>query len=709
MTDFKSLNPAGLADTFDAAVHGEEPFVEVEESEGRIALSYTFPGFSLSEDIVEVDGDGTTFHQVNISKTGYLAESGKPLLPSFGRYVQIPPNCKFKVTSKKGRAVQFEDILVLPAQEELTDAPDEEHALEYDRAAYETEERYPKDVVEVSGPFDLDGYDALLVQVRPFQYNAAKRTLHGYANISVAIELTPQEGEEADEICPADPELDREGFGNLLVNPARRIEGRLGLERPRIIRGPLRCGPELLIIYHETFKTPAARLAKWKNMRGLATATVSISTVGNTVAKIKKHIRDRRKAPFSRLRYVLLFGDVGAIAAETVQGGLWGSNVSDYYYATPRDPAGPNDCVLPWIAIGRIPVQTEAEGFDVVDQVIRYEKNPPCDPEYYRRMAFAAFFQDNPPQDGKADRRYMKTMEAIRQHMLTLGFDVERIYVSNNPSPQEYRDGTPVPAEVRSAIVDAQSATDMLISTTSEGQLVAGHRDHGGPDGWSHPSFTTDHLDAILSEYPSIFYSINCLTGRFDLTSPTECFAEMLLRIKGGAPSLIAATRVSGTWRNDSMMKALFDAMWGGVLPTFPGSTASYPVRNCRLGDILNYAKAYLPIAHSGDNAGIRDHFEIYHVIGDPTLELWKAQPGHIGLQANVVGTYLCIILSAPPPKGAVITVWHGDRLLKKIQPSSTHVKIPLRSIAIAPPIRRALAVCCWAPGHRFRQIIVRH
>ena len=80
--------------------------------------------------------------------------------------------------------------------------------------------------------------------------------------------------------------------------------------------------------------------------------------------------------------------------------------------------------------------------------------------------------------------------------------------------------------------------------------------------------------------------------------------------LNGGAPSLLAATQCSGTWRNDSLIKALFDAMWPGVIAGFPGSNASYAIKYNRLGDILNYGKSYLMVAH-GTNSGVQHHFEI--------------------------------------------------------------------------------------------------
>lgn len=703
MREFKSLSPAGLPDGFDAQIHGEEPIVKVAESKGRISLSFTFPGFYISDDSCDIDGERLLFKQCNIAKTGFLSESGKPLLPSFGRYVQIPFNSEYTVSVKKSKPVQFDDVLLFPAQQVLTDSPDETHTFEYDKAFYDKDEIYPFEMIEVSGPFDIDGYNALLLHVRPFQYNPAKRMLIGYGNI--AVDITIKHNKAKSDTRPfLDPSLNKEGFGNLLLNPGRRIEERLEILPVETVTPFMPRGPEFLIIYHETSKVAADKLALWKNKRGLVTETVSISTVGNNVENIKKYIRKIRKSIFSKLRYVLLFGDVDMITSEPIDG-----VVTDYYYSTEKDAVG-SDYVLPWLSIGRIPVRTADQGNSVVDDVIKYEKNPPADAEYYRRMTFGAYFQDDFPQDGKDDRCYMKTMEDIRDHMITLGFSVDRVYVSNNPNPVDFCDGTTVSADVKAAIVDENTATNMLVAATTSGNLIIGHRDHGNWDGWSHPPFTVTNLNSVSGGMQSMFYSINCLTGQFDLTAPTECFAEKILRMVGGAPSLVAATRVSGTWRNHSLIKALFDAVWAGVIATFPGATASYPVRYRRLGDILNYAKSYLPVKHSGDNAGIKNHFEIYHVIGDPTLELWNAEPLSIGLRATIRQRYLYILLSSCP-KDCVITIWFKNKMVKRIEPSSTSIQFKVDQVGsphVFPAVDPvAVTICFWAPGCRYREIIV--
>jgi hypothetical protein len=721
MREFKALNPKNLPDKFDLEVHTEEPIVEVKESVGKITISYAFPGFYLVDDNREVAGKKMELKQIHIKSTGFFTESGKPLLPSFGRYVQIPHNCDFKVTVQKSQPIQFDGILVSPAQTQLSDNPEQKYEFEYDKEFYAKDVLYPEELVKVTGPFLVDQYRALLVHVAPLQYNPAKIKVIGYGNITVTITLKEKTGDETKQTTGS--LIDNEGFGNLLLNPGQRIADRVGFKiSPVIFKAT---GPALLIIYAKIFEKAALKLADWKNHRGLLTEIICIDTIGNDVSKLKTYIRGRRSELCTRLRYVLLFGDTDMITPEKNLSTKFGpgTGTSDYYYSTrydehSPDPGNPNSILFyPWLAIGRIPVRPDIEGppasgdskaQGVVDQIIAYEKNPPADPIFYKRQVFAAAFEDDShPLDHRDDRGYLRTIEELRSAIASLGYTTERVYVSNDPNLQYYDDGTNIPADVRAAVVNAATGTQMLIDATTEGQLYIGHRDHGNWDGWINPSFKNSDLDQVTGNMPSIFYSINCQTGRFDYPEPTECFAEKNLRMMGTAPSLIAATRNSGTFLNNDLIRAIFDATFGGVLPTFPGGNASYPVRNNRLGDILNYGKSYLPVANSGNPSGVKDHFQIYHVIGDPTLELWKDLPLVITIKTKIIIQKALDIQLSTCPNGAVMTIWYGAKMLKRMEPTSNHITIPLKGLVpvLSPRstfLSPALMVCFWAPGYRY-------
>jgi hypothetical protein len=173
----------------------------------------------------------------------------------------------------------------------------------------------------------------------------------------------------------------------------------------------------------------------------------------------------------------------------------------------------------------------------------------------------------------------------------------------------------------------------------------------------------------------------------------------------------------SPTFLNNDLIRALYDATFGGVLPTFPGGTASYPLKNNRIGDVLNYAKSYLPVINVGNEQGVIYEWQIFHVIGDPTLEMWKALPKVVTMKARLIKTTLDVLLSTCP-FGTVMTIWlytgglrSSSRMLKRIEPLSTHITIPLAGLVLIPmlPIvpRPYLTICLYAPEHRFTAVRV--
>jgi len=723
MRKFESLNPKELPKHFKVEEHGEQPIVDMKETKGRIDISYIFPGFYISDHKRNIGGQVITFKQINIGGTGWITESGRPLLPSFGRYVQIPPGCIFSISVKQGKPVFFDNVLVYPSQSMLTDEKNEEDVFkdefEFDEKFYEKTLVYPKEIVGKRGPLEVDGYSSLLLNVCPFQYFPSEQRLEGYGNITVTIALEAKK--EAVTISPYDPATNKMAYGNFFVNPEPGIEERV-FPGVKYSLPPVKpWGPEFIIIYHNPFHCAAEKLAMWKNMRGLRTEIVSINDIGNTVKKIKNYIRSRF---FSRLGYVLLFGDVDHIVPEIIITPEIDDDdiVTDHYYATAKDPTG-DKFELPWIAIGRIPVRTRYEAKQVVNQIIQYEKMPPDEKNYYDRMVFAAFFQDD--GHGTAERAFTQTMEKIREEMLKIGFYIDRIYDTNSKGPKFYVDLEPVPVEVKNALMKGgATATTDLLAATSVGQLIIAYRGHGRVWGWVKPKFSRDELGKVSKKFPTIFYSVNCNSGWFDLQDGTESFAEMILRIDAGAPSLIACTRGLNTWLNNYLMKALFDAMWGNILLSFPANVR-YPVRNNRLGDILNYGKTYLPLqvgeyevvhytTHDPlkpdviSTSSVKDNIEISHVIGDPTLEIWKEAPKSISISAILWKSQIYIKLSLCPAD-AVITIWDGDRLIKRTEPLSTILTISLRGIS-GPvlPVRKSIKVCFWAPGYRFVQVVPR-
>ncbi|MCG6907017.1 MAG: C25 family cysteine peptidase, partial [Desulfobacteraceae bacterium] len=567
MAELKALNPVGLSANFNLEEHGEKPIISLSFRDSTIRLVYRFPGYSQA-DLPGEAGQSGFQHEVGIHGTGFLSESGKPLLPSFGRFLQIPPGYAYQVRVKKSGLRKRKNMKIRPAQENATDQ--DPWTFEFDSATYDQDHYYPEETVAVSRPFYMDGYRTLCIHVRPLQYNPARQLLRCYSTIEVTIALSAekaprQSGRNKDEVplwAYLDQKHNLEGFGNFLFNPERYYFSKAGLQAPKRKIAHRRADtPDFLILYGEALQKPAQRLQAWKQKCGLTTAIVPVapllaplgtnSTRADQVQAIKTYIRKMRAKPGSPLRYVLLFGDIAAIPSEerprpgTAATGQ--CDTTDLYYFTHRDAEGA-DCLVPWVAGGRIAAREEAEGLAVVEQIIHYEKSPPEDPDYFARMTVAAYFEDKDRlgrQDGRANQAYLKTMETIRDHMVSHGFEVQRVYVSNNRTPAEFSDGTPVPPKLREELIyktDGPLATKKLMGLINTGQLIIGHRGHGDQLGWLNPPLRTADIQSIAGTTPSVFFSISCRTGSFD--GARECFAEELLAMNGGAPSLIAATEL---------------------------------------------------------------------------------------------------------------------------------------------------------------------
>lgn len=627
----------------------DRPLVKVfyPESDGKIEirLNYYFPGFTITEDKRCVFKGKKydrlkRFKEVQISGAGFLSQDKEPLLPSFGRFVQIPKGYEVvSVTYRKYHRKIFKKKFLLAWAEETVTG---DGKILFDEKKYRANQFWPvnEEIVECSHPqyFYMDGYKTVLVHVRPLQYRPNKRLLRGYGKIGVTIVTAPKA--KSGKKDPIESALTShpnslKGFSNLILNPGRNVfKHQKGTEKTTKDVTSKEGGPSFLIIFGRNLKEPAEKLKKWKNTRGLRTDTVFVERLGNTADRIKMYIRGERIKPNSSLRYVLLFGDVDKIPMSQTDED--DQCYTDHYYYTPTD-AKKSECILPFVSGGRIPVKSKQEGMSVVDQIIHYEKKLDNNPECFKKITFASYFQDafgsvgdRDDIDGRSEINCIKTMEDVRRHMVCQGFNVDRAYLSQSDNPLFYRDGSVVSQDVkREVITDEGKVTDLIIQYMDEGQLIMAQTGHGNKEEWDKPPLRLEDLKSVKAKRGGVLFSICCSTGSFQFGSKDPCFARDLLTKKGAVVSVIAANKKSPRWRNDTLLKALFDALWPGVLPRFPEGNVGYPVISQRLGDILDYAKAYLLVKHGynktndiDSNNLTKKQIEIYHVIGDPTLEI---------------------------------------------------------------------------------------
>jgi len=340
-------------------------------------------------------------------------------------------------------------------------------------------------------------------------------------------------------------------------------------------------------------------------------------------------------------------------ALYTVVGGSLGSDV-------PYTQMGAIPDLVPDLAIGRIPVDTLPEASAVVEKTIEYERSPPWDYGFYNDVSVVSRFQGfrNGAPLGRDRRSFVEESEHTRDTLLAEGYNVERIYTATdndagdgNDTPLRYYGGGDLPADLDGTSGFAWSGNGWDVrNALLDGRFLVTYRAHGWAGGWQNP-----FLDAPTGAVglTPVLYSITCEAGLFDNETSGSTrlgsgvvpagvyFAEQMLREPDrGAVGVIAANRVSPTWANSVLLRGLIDATWPDNDPSYGRSSSLR-----RLGDILSYGKQYM-IANIGatygdeysevtTTAALRDLF-MYHVLGDPTLEMWTEVPSYMILEATV-------------------------------------------------------------------------
>ena len=108
--------------------------------------------------------------------------------------------------------------------------------------------------------------------------------------------------------------------------------------------------------------------------------------------------------------------------------------------------------------------------------------------------------------------------------------------------------------------------------------------------------------------------------------------------------------------------------------------------------------------------AGVLANHEMYHVLGDPSIEVWGGEPKPLRVRAIAQPpgaqppSSVLIELSTAAPD-CVVTLWVGGTLMKRLTPTGTRVTVPLTGLPVVPmPLLRVLTVCAWAPGFHYAE-----
>jgi hypothetical protein len=536
----------------------------------------------------------TGYDLVRLKEGSFLAELGKPLLPSKQIRLALPPGMvarKVKVvsTTREEIAGKFE---ILPAQPPIQlglSSPDAEFEGP-DAEAYASTQPYPGSAAAFVRQTDLAGQAMAIIQLYPLQYVPAERRLVLCTSIKLIVEGA--DGYQCGDYLSSDisengRRLYRGAVEDMVVNP----------EDVRLAAGPKSTGSNLpraapfdhVVITSSTLASAFGPLIDWHNQKGIrdtviTTAWIYANYAGADSQKIRQFVADA-SANWGAA-YFLLGGEHSTIPF-AYRYYFQQDTPSDQYYSDFDDD---------WtheVYVGRVSVGSSAEISTFIDKLLKYEKDPPR-ADYLLKALFIGMDLD---QYTHAEA----LKNSIDQQYLPSRFALSSVYDSHAGNH-------------RTAAIDA----------LNDGQHLVNHADHCyldymGTGDFNHGlGINRSDVDALINnDKASVVVSLGCHPNHMDAS---DCIAEhFVLRNPYQAAVAFTGNTRSG-WgyvANPFALSGELERYWWAGL---------FDHDKHDLGQALVYTKHQFSIANP--DADLKKHCEwTFNLLGEPEMPIWTDDP----------------------------------------------------------------------------------
>ncbi len=527
------------------------------------------------------DNEGGKEVVVSAENTTPLLIEGAPDLGKLSIPLAIPDLDRMTVTVVEADYIDFQNILVIPSKGNLTrDINPDDVPYTYGRE-YRTDAFFPGVAAELRTPHIIRDVRAQVVVAYPFRYNPVSNVLRVYTRLVLDIASAGEDGENPYVLRREDDKTVRsfeEIYQRKLLNYKEyRTASRYT---------PLEEDGNMLIICYGSFMADMQPFVDWKNMSGIPTELVNVSSVGTTAAAIKSYVANYYNT--NGLTYLLLVGDAAQVPVSSTTAG---PSDNDYGYIVGSDH-------YPDIFVGRFSAETNAHVQTQVQRTLNYEKQPDLSPGFFER-AMGIASAEGPGDDGEYDWQHQRN---IRTDYMGFTYTYGAELYDGSQGGQDAA-GNP-------------TAT-MVASEINTGTGIISYTGHGSNTSWSTTGFSNTNITSLTNtnKLPFIL-SVACVNGNF---AGITCFAEAWLRATynnqpSGAVATIMST-INQSWNppmqgQDEMVDILVENFPSNIKRTFGGIC----MNGCMgMNDVYGSAGA--------------DMTDTWTIFGDPSLMVRTAAP----------------------------------------------------------------------------------
>jgi hypothetical protein len=380
-------------------------------------------------------------------------------------------------------------------------------------------------------------------------------------------------------------------------------------------------GEGMLIIAPDAFLSTLSALVNLKESQGYTTTLVGLSTTGSTPEAIQNYIQNAYDYWATPPAFVLLVGDVnnGDLSLPAFTGKSSGT-VTDLYYGT-VDEGDDNEWV-PDIFVGRLPARNTTQLNIMINNLIAYN-NLTGTEGWVKKASFLA----------SNDSSYWDTAE-----------DTQNYVINTHTAPAGYTGTYPNSPQAggdKLYAVSHAAGNAQVVNAVNNNRSLISYTGHGSRSSWGGPYYNQSNIRSISnSDVFSVVTSFACVTGDFNTT---ESFGETWMLQSGkGAVAFIGASSSSFWTPDDIFERAMMDALYSGEdSANLVGSfkfAGLFAMENERPGT---------------GTAQSRYYWEIYNLLGDPSLEL-LIEPKSIPDYKPVLSSSSISVGQAP---GSIVTI----------------------------------------------------
>ncbi len=611
---------------------GSMPERNVENVSDGVIVTYYFSNPNINENELVT---GSYFWQYD--GFGINDVSGEPAIPFRKDLIYIPADYSAKIELID--SIYNDSSLVLSPS--LPYIAEDETLIKIDSInAYNG--FFPHRIIKSDSLQSYQGAGLIRVTVMPIQYDYIHRFVRYYSKIQYKVSFIHNDNQFITRDLITNNSYN---WNELLSNATLNYNNTIRPSLTRDVKSTWHSTPiskNMLILTINEYLDSIQHFIEWKKLKGYNVFIAAKRRGEWNVPEIEDTIR--YFYDHFGIKYLLIMGGINDVPAKAANKG-----VTDYYYGLPpyESPG------IPQIARGRIPMRNSYDMKNVVDKIIKYEKEPIQDSAFYSRGIHCAEFEDSIylyrvnnkliiiHKDSCEDRFFTLGSEEVRTHLMTnYGKNIYRLYEAETTvypirwNKDRYSYGDTITHELQRENYLWDACSTDVINKINEGAHYILHRDHGKITGWLHPLFTNaDILNLQNEDKQPVVFSINCKTGMYQRPDSLISFAESFLKkTHGGCVAMIAATESSYSGYNDAMTLGFFDAIWPGLQPVYGLRGYSSYSQNTtpiyEIGKVLDMGLIRMSETFGTNNSTRNlETWELFHCFGDPSMRINTSLP----------------------------------------------------------------------------------